>query len=44
MQRNETIVSVARQRLGEPLGATANQGYRSIAGVSGLKQRRYKTQ
>jgi hypothetical protein len=33
-QRNETIASVARQRLGEPLRAIVNPGYRGIAGVS----------
>jgi hypothetical protein len=37
-QRNETLATVARQRLGEPLSATVNPGYRGIAGVSDTAQ------
>jgi hypothetical protein len=37
-QRKETITPVARQWLGEPLSATVNPGYRSIAGVSDTTQ------
>jgi hypothetical protein len=37
-QRNETMTSVARQRLGEPLSATVNPGYRGTAGVSDTTQ------
>jgi hypothetical protein len=37
-QRNETIAPFARQRLGEPLSATVNPGYRVIAGVSDTTQ------
>jgi hypothetical protein len=35
---NETIASVARQRLGESLSTTVNPGYRGIAGVSDTTQ------
>jgi hypothetical protein len=37
-QRNETIASIAVQRLGEPLSATVNHGYRGIAGMSDTTQ------
>jgi hypothetical protein len=37
-QRNKTIASVARQRLGDPLSATVNPGYRTIVGLSDTTQ------
>jgi hypothetical protein len=41
---NETIASIARQQLGEPLSTTVNPDYRGIAGMSDNPDMKYSSE